>query len=382
MKPSSASPVPAATAAVAAVAALLAAAPGVPAQEPSAPPAYAAVFAEGFWAELAGELAAVEAPARLPEVDWPASLDDAGWRAREPWLRWAELVAAERDADAPDPERRAALAWLARRQGRDRDAWLHLDACAGDAAFAAALLPCVALGLEPGRGPGAPFGRGGAPAALPAGWVLEPALPPPSAGALPGRVDVREVTFTGLRIGGAVVALRVAAESDGVQVDLKHLAGEPVDVGLRLPAPDDFLVRVEYFDWEEAEEVGGVHRGRLAPGDPPLSGWARYGPMRTSWPGELPPAGAFAPGSAGVELAVRSADAAPRARGFAAALERLYGWPCPTLVRPRAGAPAGGAGFAPVRIELGDGPDGTRELRALIEMAERYALGAGLAAAR
>ena len=165
-----------------------------------------------------------------PAPSWPPWLFEAGkdpWADERPWRLWVELLRAEARDSAP--ENRARLAQLARLQERDADAWRHVVGIR-DGSLARTVLPLLLPGV-----PSEHLGR----KTLPAGVLLRPALPPPadgSEGTLRSLVG-RPARAERIRIADSLVSLQVVVEADGVQVDLNHLAGPPVELRVQAPVP-------------------------------------------------------------------------------------------------------------------------------------------------
>ena len=234
--------------------------------------------------ELPPSLAA-EATARIPQGTAPAALpviaDDA-WTKGATWKREAELLAAEATAAKPDPARRAELALLALAQHRYVDAWNRYAECADSAPTLAALLPHFL--------PGVPVSRAGN-AALADGAVLVPAMPPFLGDApLPPRgfVQRRAMRVARLEVGGAVLALRISVENEGVQIDLDHVEGPAVKVAIRFPEDPEFGFSDEYVDWFRQDERGVPHEVASKPGDETHTLYARFEPRRPDWPTKEP----------------------------------------------------------------------------------------------
>ncbi|MBK8179442.1 MAG: hypothetical protein IPK67_11260 [Planctomycetes bacterium] len=316
-------------------------------------------------------------PARL-SADGPAAPD---WSRPEGWNRWAEAVGAEARGAQSDPTRRAALARAALSQGRYDDAWDHFAATGGDPPVAAALLPRFFPGVgEPGvqEAPAAAVdfladARGGLPGPLPDGVLLRPSVPPPSLPAAQvalGRnwIERREMRLEGLRVGASTLAMRVALQSDGIQVDFDHRGGGPARVRVILPEPADFEVRVAYVDWMRQDERGGILEVNLAPGDETHSVFGRLRPRALPWPTQLP--ARLSQGLADHGLALCFPPEAPDGAMFRAAapgLAAVLG----LSVRVEA---AREFSFPGVRVDLEDPALARRKLLGIVTLAERFAL--------
>jgi hypothetical protein len=219
---------------------------------------------------------AAEATARIPAgtaaAALPAVAEDA-WTKPATWKRYGELLAAEASSPAPDPGRRAELALLALAQRRYEDAWARYAECASSPATLAALLPR----FLPGRTAGPS--------------VFAPALPPirVDVQAPPrGYVQRRAMRIGDLAVGGAVVAMRVSVEAEGVEIDVEHVSGPAVKLSIRIPEDPEFGFSDEYVDWYRQEARGIPHEVEVKPGDEAHTLYARFEPRRPEWPTREP----------------------------------------------------------------------------------------------
>jgi hypothetical protein len=226
-----------------------------------------------------------DATARIPPgtayAALPVIAEDA-WMSPAAWKRCGELLVGEASAPKPDSARRAELALLALAQHRYADAWTRYAECADSAPTLAALLPHFLPGLPVSRA---------ANAALADGAVLAPALPPFLADApLPPRgfVQRRAMRIARVAVGGAVLALRVSVENEGVQIDLDHVEGPPVKVAIRFPEDPEFGFSDEYVDWFRQDQRGVPHEVALKAGDDTHTLYARFEPRRPDWPTKEP----------------------------------------------------------------------------------------------
>jgi hypothetical protein len=275
-------------------------------------------------------------PETLPRAglaaDWPAWSErgPAAWGASEPWRRWVALLCAEASAARADPARRAALAVLARRQGRYQDAWTHASACAESPEVLAALVPRLALGLDAS----APLGAGATILALPDGVRLAPALPPedPALGAGIRALIGQRLEVAALAVGSAQIALTLEVEPDGLSIDLRHLSGGSARVQLELPLPAQVAFEAVYADWERSEESERVLTFTLDAEEPEHSAWARFAPLAHGWPTARPPATeAGAPHLTALASWVvlqEAGPALPHLVELSRTLEALFGCPC------------------------------------------------------
>ena len=295
---------------------------------------------------------------------WPAweERGESGWGGELAWRRWVELVRAEARAETPDPRRRAALALLARAQGRDLDAWAHFAACAGAPETLAWLAPALALGADP-------FVEGTARGVLADGVVLTPALPPGEAPLAP----VRETSVEGITIGGARAKLTLRLEPDGVQVDLAHQGGGAAELGLRMRAPQGFAIGVLYADWERQDGAPTELRFTLSAEAPEHTVWGRFERQRRTWPAGLPERGWATLGGAGIAVIAPDPQPAILVR-LAEALGELFEVPSEAV--PSRSIERDGA-LAPVELTIPAGPAGEAELSGILSLAERFALERG-----
>ncbi|MCP4035951.1 MAG: hypothetical protein GY733_03370 [bacterium] len=198
------------------------------------------------WAAVGADTEPAPEPKGLADLLAPGA-----WEKPATWRRWAALVAAEGKGDAPDPARRAELCLLAAGQKRAGDAWKHYEQLGASPAWAARTLPY----LVPGVPPGTTIGPGGSINGLASGALLRPLTPPTSEGVPARALQWRTASVPKLAIGDAFVDFSIAVESSGVQVDVTHVEGEPVKIGVLLPEPPGWDVRVEYLDWMRQETL-------------------------------------------------------------------------------------------------------------------------------
>jgi hypothetical protein len=216
-------------------------------------------------------------PAAAP-AEWQELFAGEVWSRASNWRRWCALLARERARETSSPEGRATLARLAMEQGRSEDAWQHFAALIDAPIWTAAVLPALLIGtrLSPSAG--------GTPAPLESGALLRPCPPPGILDAESGRLVWCEMEVRGLRIGETRCALRVAVEADGVQVDLRPLAGPAVRLRVLLPLPLGHVRDIEYVDWDRQETLGVPHELELLPEAEKLSLWGRFLPAPLALP--------------------------------------------------------------------------------------------------
>ncbi|MCZ6596745.1 MAG: hypothetical protein O7B99_03820 [Planctomycetota bacterium] len=357
---------------IASLALLLALLPGL-AQDPAEHASAGICLPDGPVAEAFAAVTPATTAAPLRAV-WPAWPDDATWGTDAPWDHWIERVIEEAEATRPDPLRRAELALLAASQGRSADAWTHFAACDASPEIMAALMPR----LLPGTPADAPAGRGGLPGQLDDGVLLRPVLPPPTPGLPKGRADVRTVEISGLRVGAAVLRMKLAVEADGVEITLDHLAGGPARVRIVVPAPPELVIRALYLDWQKIDEPGPFVELAIRPGDEEHAIWGRFLPVVTPWPEGLPTEGLGRVFRSGVVVETDPGDPREaRLSAFARALGRLFG--VPGELRHRGAPSRAPRANEPARLVIGlpaDLPAGIAEkkLAAILSLAESLAL--------
>jgi len=272
---------------------LLALAPELRAQEPVAPvePRKSAAFElpEGRAGRALSKLAATTRAKALPKDLGAAGLVPSvatkAWSSAATWQMWSESLRAEAASSAVDPERRARLALLALEQRRTEDAWNHFTAAANaDPAWAAALLPR----FLPGVPATSAAGIGGHAGPLPDGVVLSPSLPPPTEGLAEGRFDRRAMSVSEIHIGAAVVSLRLAVESEGVQIDVKHVSGESARFSILIPEPREIGFGNEYVDWYRQDDMHIPHALEVKPGEEDHTLYGRFEGRSTAWSTKVP----------------------------------------------------------------------------------------------
>lgn len=298
----------------------------------------------------------------LEPAPWPDEWTEEAWSDGDGWDAWADAL------DRADDTARAQLARLAHLQGRWDDAWRHLAAI-GDARTARAALPAILPGApRESSEPGAAVADGLAQP-LPDGVLLRPSLPPPGNELVNGGRVRRAVELAGVRVGDAILHLRVALEGDGVQIDFTHAGGGECRLQVIIPEPEGFEIRVEYVDWDRRSTVGEPHELVLRPGDEPHKLWGRFLRFPRPWPGRLPehlPAQIQAAGLVVVDAP--DAGATALLAGFAGALERTLGVPV-HVTADRGSLPM--PGFAPLRLYLGMRDERMDKLAAIASLVER-----------
>jgi len=96
------------------------------------------------------------------------------------------------------------------------------------------------------------------------------------------------MSIRGLRVGAATIAMKVAVEPEGVQIELEHLSGGEAHVRVKIPEDPEFAFSVEYVDWMKQDERGVAHLVTLKPGDEAHTLYARFEPRPLAWPTSLP----------------------------------------------------------------------------------------------
>lgn len=359
--------------------ALLACALALPAmrQEAPAPEERAAArltLPPGPVAEALASLTPDTEPAPLEGDAWPDwSLRDAGgWGAPEPWLRWAQLVRAEAQAETADPQRRAQLALCARAQGRDRDAWGHLAQLGNRPDLMAALLPAYVPGITRDASDTSAPGvlTGGLPADLQPGALLRPPLPPALDRAQARALGLFQATYRhpGFAVGPSRVALEVELAEDGVEITLELLEGPAVHLRFLPPMPRGQTLRSVYANWERVEDPLAPIPLGVTPEEPEAELWARFFATGERWPEALPSG-----------LDARLQDGALRLVGdpedaflqaLAAGLGALFETECAVLPE---GTPAVGV-REPLALRIDPADPVNQKLQGLLSRAEAYLL--------
>jgi hypothetical protein len=208
--------------------------------------------------------------------------------------------------------------------------------------------------------------------ALESGAGIRPALPPPSADAVRGLPDRRELVVERLPVGDALVLLRLELDPDGVQLEVQHLSGGAATLSVVLPVPADRETHAEYRDWEKLDTIGEPHVFELAPGGERQTAWARFRDLPSEWPTEFPEELTAQLRLEGLLLRTTASDP-DRAwlAHAAAAFGRVLG--AEARLSADLEEPAGGA----LELGLAPGPARARKLFALLGLAERFALERG-----
>jgi len=102
------------------------------------------------------------------------------------------------------------------------------------------------------------------------------------------RIDRRAMKITGLKVGAAVISMRVSVEPEGVQIDLAHLSGGAAKLSVLVPEDPQYAFADEYVDWYRQEKKGAAHAIELKPGDDVRTLYARFEPRPLAWPTALP----------------------------------------------------------------------------------------------
>jgi hypothetical protein len=187
----------------------------------------------------------------------------------------------------------------------------------------------------------------------------------------------RQATLSGLRIGEAVVDLRVSLEPSGIEVDLLHVSGGPATLQVRLPEPPGQALQVEYIDWLRQDGARVPLALELLPGAEERSLFGRFQPRPRPMPalpsGPLPRCLA----RGGLWFETPSDDAlARKAQPIARAIAELLGIPGGELA---AGEPSASGFWNGTVVHLEAGARGLEKLIALLSMTEGFVLGGGLA---
>ncbi len=325
--------------------------------ESSAARAFASVAPDTTPTDLATGLYAEDAWLRAPAASEPATV----------YSRWGTWLAAEAGAIAIDPRSRSGLVLFAAHQRRFEDAWNHFARLSASPEWAAAVLPQLL--------PGAPaeFGAasGGVPGALPDGVLLAPAPPPPPASDPRGSLRPRSAEVKGVRIGEALVDIRVSIEPSGVQVDLEHVGGGPATVRVLLPEPVGQEIRVEYLDWMRQDGLRAPLVVALSPADEEEHTlWGRFQPRRVPMPAlpKAEPPRAFLRGGLFLSLDT-GGELEAEAKAFASALGALFG--VPTGVLATGDLPQVDV-YEPILVSLPAAPAGRLRLVQLLSSVERH----------
>ncbi len=317
---------------------------------------------------IAGLAPTVAAPPLVREfgaVDWldPATFER--WRAA--LATAAGATKPEREAAASVPAARAHLALLALAQGRTDDAWRGFEAAADEPEFAAALLPR----FLPGIPIDASVGAGGLAGALPDGVVLTPATPPHTRAVERGRIERRAMRVRGLRVGDAVIGLRVAVEPEGVQIDVEHISGGPARIAVKLPTEPGFALANEYVDWFQVEQRGVAHVVEIRPGDEEHTLYGRFEASEEVPRFALPTAAPATVALGGIAI-LPEPGTAGRARAEALA-RALAGPPLSWTARVVDEADLA-SGWAVIRVDITDPRTSAGKIAALCGAIERFTL--------
>jgi len=284
----------------------------------------------------------------------------------EAWKGWAADLETARKAKAPDPACEARLALFALSQQRWNEAWSHFERTGAEPATCAALLPR----FLPGCAPDVPLAKDGFPGALPDGAVLHPALPPTKGDAPPGRIERREMKLARLAVGKGFVSLRIAAEYDGIVVELAHAGGESCRLAVALPCEPGYVFANEYVDWYVQETHGAPLALELKPGEEAHTLYGRVEPRQLRAPERVPAELPALAARAGLVLELFPGDPDEAlVRSIAECLQ------APPLALPaRVWIPDGKPAPAGLRIDLALPGERAQRLAGLAAAVERFVL--------
>jgi hypothetical protein len=251
---------------------------------------------------------------------FPLPLKPDPWHSAKHWEVWATMVRAESHPGAPDLQARAFLALMALEQQRWDDAWGHFSACGASREWMSALLPCFCPGVSTNE----IEVHGPLPPPLPDAVVLRPSLPPPSEHLAPGRIDARAMKVDGFKVGAATLAMSVALEPEGVEIDVEHRGGGAAKLSIVIPAPSDWDIGNEYVDWVVQPTHHAPLEIAIDASDPTRTLYGRFKPRELAHPTRVPDAAPaqIENGTLWLVIAPDSADAALY-EGIAKSLGRL-----------------------------------------------------------
>ncbi|MFT7669688.1 MAG: hypothetical protein ACI8X5_002393 [Planctomycetota bacterium] len=324
--------------------------------------AWASVGAETVAVDLAEELLADE-----PWLTAPATeMNDLRWE------RWGEWLRAESEAPEIDPRRRAGLVLFAAEQERWGNAWAHFERLGAAPEWAASLLPRLLVGAPATS----PTGPGGFPRGLAEGVLLKPALPPAIEDDRPGSLRPRTMKISGLRVGQAVLDMKVVLEPSGIEVDILHVSGEAVTLSILLPEPPGQEIRVEYIDWMRQDERRAPLELTLLPGEEEHTLFGRFRHRGARLPSL--PQGSLPVGFRRAGLRMEAPDdpqLAALARPLSQALGLLFEIPSEFVIWGSDPTPSP---WTTTVLHLAHGLEGRQSLISIVSLVERYVLALGL----
>ncbi|MCP5022603.1 MAG: hypothetical protein GY930_12620 [bacterium] len=227
-------------------------------------------------------------PAPLP-VKAPA-LDSAPFGS-EVLQAWSAALSQVQASQAPLQARLEAhlsLCLIAKAQGRDQDAWFHLQKLGDGPQQVARALPY----LWPGVPFDTPIGKGSR-LTLPAGALLKPAFPLLPSDRHQGEEGPPRMTWTGgLTVQGKAMDLRFTLQPEGIELDLWNRASKPLSIKVILPSPRNFECSYTYSDWEKTLDAHlGIAIELPAGRENSWTLFSRLKPAFEAWPAS-PKAGA------------------------------------------------------------------------------------------
>lgn len=227
-------------------------------------------------------------PAPLPVG--AAALDSAPFGS-EVLKAWSTALSRIQAPQAPLQTRLDAhlsLCVIAKAQGRDQDAWFHLQKLGDGPQQVARAIPY----LWPGVPFDTPIGKGSR-LKLPAGTLLQPAFPLLPADGRQGEEGPPRMTWTGgLTVQGKAMDLRFTLQPEGIEMDLWNRASESLSIKVILPSPRNFESSYTYSDWEKTlDALLGIAIELPAGREDAWTLFSRLKPAFEAWPAS-PKAGA------------------------------------------------------------------------------------------
>ncbi len=227
-------------------------------------------------------------PAPLPVE--ALALDSApfGSEVLQAWSAALSLVQAPKAPLQARLDAHLSLCLIAKAQGRDQDAWFHLQKLGDGPQQVARALPY----LWPGVPFDTPIGRGSR-LAIPAGALLKPAFPLlPEADQQGGQGPPRMTWTGGLTVQGKALDLRFTLQPEGIEMDLWNRASKPLSIKVILPSPRNFECSYTYSDWEKTLDAHlGITIELPAGREDAWTLFSRLKPAFEAWPAS-PKAGA------------------------------------------------------------------------------------------
>jgi hypothetical protein len=171
-----------------------------------------------------------------------------------------------------------------------------------------------------------------------------------------------------IAVGAAVVSMRVSVESEGVQVEVRHVSGGAVHLSIVIPEPRELTFGNEYVDWYRQDDLHVPHAIEVKPGEDEHTLYGRFEAPKQRWSSKVP-AEMPAPIALGGLWLVADDDAGrPLLAAVAQSLSRVLGVEC------RLRAPSEPPHWTGISVDLSLEAERAAKLVWLVSSVERFTL--------